>query len=80
MEKRKSIKIDKLSGTSIGSILCILYKMDQLEYASNVYKYIRNYYKNKYANDPEYRLKRKIANKKYNEKKKLERMNNNLNS
>ena len=46
MEKRKSIKIDKLSGTSIGSILCILYKMDQLEYASNVYKYIRNYYKN----------------------------------
>ena len=23
MEKRKSIKIDKLSGTSIGSILCI---------------------------------------------------------
>lgn len=46
MEKRNSIKIDKLSGTSIGSILCILYKMDQLEYASNVYKYIRNYYKN----------------------------------
>lgn len=46
MEKRDSIKINKLSGTSIGSILCILYKLDQLEYASNVYKYIRNYYKN----------------------------------
>jgi hypothetical protein len=45
MEKNKKLKIDKLSGTSIGSILCILYKLNDLEYASKVYKYIRTYYK-----------------------------------
>lgn len=45
MELRNKIKIDKLSGTSIGSILCVLYKMNNLEYASNVYSNIRDYYK-----------------------------------
>ena len=36
--------------------------------------YRNNYYKNKYANDPKFRERRKIANKKYNEKKKLEKL------
>lgn len=57
-------------------LILLDYKRKDINYKT----YKKNYYKNKYANDPEYRLKRKIANKKYNEKKKLERMNNNLNS
>lgn len=36
--------------------------------------YRNNYYKNKYANDPNFRERRRLANKKYNEKKKLEKL------
>jgi len=36
--------------------------------------YRNNYYKNKYANDPDFRERRRIANKKYNEKKKLQKL------
>ncbi len=57
-------------------LILLDYKRKDINYKT----YKKNYYKTKYANDPEYRMKRKIANKKYNEKKKLERTNNNLNS
>lgn len=55
-----------------------LLKYRRMDINEKTYK--KNYYKNKYANDPEYRMRRKIANKKYQEKikekKRLEKINN----
>jgi hypothetical protein len=45
LEAAGRIKIDKMSGCSIGSILCILYKLNDLDYCSEVYSKIRNYFK-----------------------------------
>lgn len=46
LERRRKIKIDKMSGCSIGSILCILYKLNDLDYCSQVYSRIRECFKN----------------------------------
>ncbi len=45
LEKLKKIKVNKMSGCSIGSILCILYKLDDLDYCTHVYSKIRKYFK-----------------------------------
>lgn len=41
LENRNMIKIKRLSGCSIGSLLCIIYKLDLLEIQDIVYKLIR---------------------------------------
>ena len=45
LEKKNKIKINKVSGCSIGSILCVLYKLNELNYCVDVYDNIRNYFK-----------------------------------
>jgi hypothetical protein len=45
LEKQNKIKINKMSGCSIGSILCILYKLNELDYCCEVYTKIREYFK-----------------------------------
>ena len=45
MEKIGRLKVDKMSGCSIGSILCILYQLNDLDYCNEVYTRIRNYFK-----------------------------------
>lgn len=46
LENQNRIKINRMSGCSIGSILCILYKLNELDYCSEVYSKIRDYFKN----------------------------------
>lgn len=41
----KRIQINKMSGCSIGSVLCLLFKLDNLDYASQIYTTLRNYFK-----------------------------------
>jgi hypothetical protein len=45
LESMNKIKINKMSGCSIGSILCLLYQLDDLEYCAEVYIKIRSYFK-----------------------------------
>jgi hypothetical protein len=45
LEKLNRINIKKMSGCSIGSILCILYKLNDLDYCCEVYTKIREYFK-----------------------------------
>ena len=45
METIGRLKVDKMSGCSIGSILCILYLLNDLDYCNEVYSRIRNYFK-----------------------------------
>ncbi len=45
LERVGRLKVNNMSGCSIGSILCILYLMDDLDYCSNLYSDIRNYFK-----------------------------------
>jgi hypothetical protein len=45
LESCGKIEVDKMSGCSIGSILCILYKLNDLDYCCEVYSKIRNYFK-----------------------------------
>lgn len=45
LENLNRIKIKKMSGCSIGSILCILYKLNDLDYCCEVYSKIREYFK-----------------------------------
>lgn len=45
METIGRMKVDKMSGCSIGSILCILYLLNDLDYCNEVYSRIRNYFK-----------------------------------
>jgi hypothetical protein len=47
----------------------LLYKRQD----DNLKSYRRNYYRNRYANDENFRIRRQIANKKYQEKKKKEK-------
>lgn len=49
LEKEGKITIKKLSGCSIGSILCILYELDDLDFCASVYSLIREHFK-KYGN------------------------------
>ena len=39
------IQINKLSGSSIGTILCILFKLNKLDYIDEIYTKVRNYFK-----------------------------------
>lgn len=45
LESCGKIQIDNMSGCSIGSILCILYKLNDLDYCCDVYSKIRNHFK-----------------------------------
>lgn len=45
MEETNHIKINKLSGCSIGSLLCVLYLLNELDYCRDVYGNIRNHFK-----------------------------------
>lgn len=47
LEKIKKIEVNKVSGCSIGSILCVLYKLNQLNYCVDVYDNIRDYFREK---------------------------------
>ena len=49
LEKKKFIKIKKLSGSSIGSLLSFLYIIDKLEGYEDEYKSIRNAFKNEFC-------------------------------
>jgi hypothetical protein len=48
MEKRKYIKIDRISGCSIGSIVAFLYYIDALDLMPSLYEIINKEFKNKY--------------------------------
>jgi hypothetical protein len=48
MEKRKYIKIERISGSSIGSIVAFLYFIDHLELMSSLYSNVNNNFKEKY--------------------------------
>jgi hypothetical protein len=48
MEKRKYIKIDRISGCSIGSIVAFLYYIDGLELMSNLYNIVHTDFKQTY--------------------------------
>ena len=45
MEETNNIKINKLSGCSIGSLLCVLYLLNELDYCRDVYGNIRDHFK-----------------------------------
>ena len=46
LEDKDKIKINKLSGCSIGSILSVLYLLNELDYCRDVYGDIRDHFKN----------------------------------
>ena len=48
MEKRNYIKIERISGCSIGSIVAFLYYIDSLDMMSNLYDIVTNDFKKKY--------------------------------
>ena len=75
MENENRLKVNKLSGTSIGSLLCVLYKLDNLNFCIQVYEKIREHFKingnlfilNEILNDMEKLMKKdffKSCNKK----------------
>tara|TARA_B110000305_G_scaffold241718_1_gene317177 strand:- start:2261 stop:3163 length:903 start_codon:yes stop_codon:yes gene_type:complete len=45
LELQNKIKIHKMSGCSIGSLLCVLYKLNDLDYCCDIYGKIRTYFK-----------------------------------
>ena len=45
LEKKNRIKINQLSGCSIGSILCVLYVLDDLDYITEMYGTVRDAFK-----------------------------------
>jgi len=48
MEKRKYIRIDRISGSSIGSFVALIYFIDELDIIPNVYKTVKNNLEKKY--------------------------------
>lgn len=46
LEHQDKIKINKLSGCSIGSILSVLYLLNELDYCRDIYGDVREYFKN----------------------------------
>lgn len=49
LENKKFIKIDKLSGSSVGSLMSFLYSIDKLKDIEHIYKNIRNGFKNDFC-------------------------------
>ena len=47
LEKNNRISVNRLSGCSIGSILCIMYVLDDLDYISDMYGTVRESFKEK---------------------------------
>jgi len=45
LELNDRMTVDKMSGCSIGSILCVLYKLNKLEFCHEVYQIIRDHFK-----------------------------------
>lgn len=45
MENENRLRVNKLSGTSIGSLLCVLYKLDNLDFCIKVYDKIREHFR-----------------------------------
>ena len=49
MEKRNYVKIDRISGCSVGSIIGFLYYIDALDLMSELYEVVNNEFKNKFT-------------------------------
>jgi hypothetical protein len=49
MEKRKYVKIDRISGCSVGSMIGFLYYIDALDLMSKLYKQLNNEFKNNFT-------------------------------
>lgn len=49
MERRKYLKIERISGCSVGSIVAFLYYIDSLDLMPKLYEIINNEFKNKYT-------------------------------
>jgi hypothetical protein len=49
MERRKYIKIERISGCSIGSIVALLYYIDSFDLMPNLYEAVNEEFKNKYT-------------------------------
>jgi hypothetical protein len=48
MERRNYIKVDRISGCSIGSIVALLYYIDSLDLITDLYEIVNKEFKNKY--------------------------------
>ena len=63
MERRKYIKIDRISGCSVGSIVALLYYIDALDLMPLLYEIVNKEFKNKYNLNSIKTLKQNLENR-----------------